>query len=99
MDEQHSQWQTAEMARTFLNGVRGAIPGADFQLEVLCKIVSMWVPRPSRILDLGCGDGALGRVLLDAYAGAEVTFADFSEPMLEALRAQVGSNHGQQSPG
>ncbi len=69
MNERHSQWQTEDLARTFLKGVRGAIPGADFQLEVLSKIVSRWVPQPSRILDLGCGDGALGRVLLDAYPG------------------------------
>ena len=92
MEEQHSLWQTEELARTFLKGIRGAIPGADFQLEVLHKIVSLWCPQPSRILDLGCGDGALGRVLLEAYPGAQVIFADFSEPMLEALSRQVGSN-------
>ncbi len=92
MEEQHSQWQTEELARTFLKGVRRAIPGADFQLEVLSKIVNMWYPQPSKILDLGCGDGALGRVLLDACPGVQVVFADFSEPMLEALRNQVGRN-------
>jgi len=92
MNEMHSKWKTEELAQTFLKGVRGAIPAANLQLEVLSKIVSMWRPMPSNILDLGCGDGALGRTLLDAHAKAHVTFADFSEPMLEASRKQIGSN-------
>ncbi|MBI5558891.1 MAG: class I SAM-dependent methyltransferase [Deltaproteobacteria bacterium] len=89
MTEQSSKWQTKELAQTFLEGVRGAIPAADFQLAVLGKIVSMWQPRPTRILDLGCGDGALGRLLLDAHPSAQIFFADFSEPMLEALRKRI----------
>ena len=92
MDDQHSKWQSRELAQTFLEGVRGAIPGANFQLEVLGKVISMWCPRPSRILDLGCGDGALGRILLDIYPSAHVIFADFSEPMLEALQKLTGNN-------
>ena len=64
MNEQHSKWQTKELAQTYLEGVRGAIPGADLQLEVISKIVSVWCPLPSKILDLGCGDGILGRCCL-----------------------------------
>ena len=92
MNEQRSKWQTKELAQTFLEGVRGAIPGANFQLEVLSKIVSGWCPLPSKILDLGCGDGILGRMLLDVYPTARMVFADFSEPMLKALQKQIGTN-------
>ena len=92
MNEQRSKWETRELVQTFLEGVRGAIPGARFQLEVLDKIVSAWCPLPSTILDLGCGDGVLGRMLFDAHPAARVTFADFSEPMLEALRKQIIGN-------
>lgn len=92
MDDQRSKWQSRELAQTFLEGVRGAIPGTNFQLEVLGKVISMWRPRPSRILDLGCGDGALGRILLDIYPSAHVIFADFSEPMLEALQKLTGDD-------
>ena len=92
MNDQHSKWQTKELAQTFLEGIRGAIPAANFQLEVLNKIVSMWCPLPARIMDLGCGDGALGRMLLDAHPAAHIIFADFSEPMLEALQEQIGAN-------
>ena len=92
MNEQHSKWQTKELAQTFLEGIRGAIPGANLQLEVLRKIVSAWCSFPSKILDLGCGDGVLGRMLLDVHPAAHVIFADFSEPMLEALQKQIGTN-------
>ena len=76
----------------FLEGVRGAIPGADLQLEVVGKIVERWMPRPSRILDVGCGDGILGRLLLERFPTAHVTFADFSEPMLAAVRAKIAGS-------
>jgi SAM-dependent methyltransferase len=92
MSEQRSKWQSKEVAQIFLKGVRGAIPGATLQLEVLSKIINVWFPHPSRILDLGCGDGVLGRMLLDEFPMAHVVFADFSEPMLDALRKQIG-NH------
>jgi len=92
MNRKDSKWQTKELAKTFLEGVRGAIPAADLQLEVLNKIVSMWCPAPSEILDLGCGDGILGRMLLDLYATAHVTFVDFSEPMLEAAKKQINND-------
>jgi tRNA (cmo5U34)-methyltransferase len=92
MNQKDSKWQTKELAETFLEGVRGAIPAANLQLEVLNKIVSMWRPAPSEILDLGCGDGVLGRMLLDAHATAHVTFVDFSEPMIEAAKKRIGNN-------
>ncbi len=84
-----SQWQTKELATAFLQGIRGAIPGADLQLEVLGKIVSLWRPRPLRILDIGCGDGILGRLLLEKFPAAQVIFTDFSEPMLAAVRDKL----------
>lgn len=92
MTENKSQWQTKELANAFLNGVRGAIPGAELQLAVLRKIVQLWVPSSTRILDLGCGDGILGRMLLDAFPSANAIFADFSDPMLDAVCAKLNGN-------
>jgi tRNA (cmo5U34)-methyltransferase len=92
MSESQSQWQTEELARTFLQGVRGAIPGAEVQLEVIGKIVELWSPRVSRILDVGCGDGILGRRLLARFPTAHVTFTDFSEPMLAAVRDKLADS-------
>jgi tRNA (cmo5U34)-methyltransferase len=89
MAEPQSQWQTQELVTAFLEGVRGAIPGADLQLEAITKIVALWSPPHSRILDIGCGDGILGRLLLDRFPAVQVTFIDFSEPMLAAAREKL----------
>lgn len=87
-----SKWQTKELADTFLEGVRGAIPGADLQLLVISKIVQKWQPQARSILDLGCGDGILGRFLMKLFPEAQVVLTDFSEPMLDAARGKLDGN-------
>lgn len=89
MSQIQSRWQTAEVALGFLDGVRSAIPGADLQLAVMGKVIEQWCPSPVRILDLGCGDGILGRYLLNRFPNAEGVFVDFSEPMLATVREKV----------
>jgi SAM-dependent methyltransferase len=91
MNEPKSEWQTKELAQTFLTGVRGAMPGADMQLAVMGKIAQEWCPRPGHILDLGCGNGILGRFLLNLFPAASGLFVDFSAPMLDAARKNVGT--------
>jgi len=85
-----SQWQTKELTRAFLEGVRGAIPGAELQLAVIGKIADRWFSSPHRILDLGCGNGILGKFLLSRFPSANALFLDFSDPMLDAARQSVG---------
>ena len=92
MSENKSAWQTKELADAFLGGVRGAIPAAKLQLAVIRKIAEIWFPSPAHILDLGCGDGILGRLLLETFPGAKAVFADFSRPMLDAARAKLGND-------
>lgn len=89
MNRPKSEWQKAELAGTYLDGVRGAIPAADLQLSVIAKIVESWRRAPSRVLDLGCGDGTLGRLLMELHPGARAVFVDFSDPMLEAARKRL----------
>jgi tRNA (cmo5U34)-methyltransferase len=91
MRKPKSEWQTKELSTAFLEGVRGAIPAADLQLSVIGKVVQFWCERPSHILDLGCGNGILGRVLLDIFPAAIGVFVDFSEPMLDAARKNLGN--------
>ena len=42
------------------------------------------------MLDLGCGDGILGRAVLDAFPRTRCVFADFSDAMLELARQKLG---------
>jgi SAM-dependent methyltransferase len=89
---QDSEWQTESLSQTYLNGVRGAIPCAETQIEVMRKIVELWCPAPRDVIDLGCGDGILGRTVLEHWPGARVWFVDFSEPMLRAAQDKIGPN-------
>ncbi len=92
MAEERSKWQEGGVAAAFLRDVRGAIPAAAMQLELIDAILRAWCPGPGRILDLGCGDGIVGGSLLERHPGARVVFADFSEPMLEAARSRLGDD-------
>lgn len=83
MSETNDQvWREPELARAYLEGVRGGIPLAEEQLRILLHIVQAERPGLRRFLDLGCGDGILGRVLLDAFPLSHGVFIDFSEAML-----------------
>ena len=89
MDKDSSVWKTESTAKCFLER-RGSIPSADTQIEVMLKIVQQWCPNPQTILDLGCGDGVLGRAVWDEYPDAQISFVDFSGPMLDALKNKLG---------
>jgi SAM-dependent methyltransferase len=86
-------WHGAELAKLFTSRVRGGIPLAQEQLELILRIVRRLVPNARAMLDLGCGDGILGRMLLAEYPQARCTFLDFSRPMLD-LAAKAISREG-----
>lgn len=86
-----SEWQTKELSRAFLEGVRGAIPGADLQFVEISKVAQRWSTSPKRILDLGCGNGILGQFLLKLFPSASGLFLDFSDPMIDAAIEKVSA--------
>jgi trans-aconitate methyltransferase len=58
---------------------------ARFVSDLGSPVVELLAPQPGeRILDLGCGDGALTRKLVDL--GCEVVAVDSSAPQIEAAR-------------
>ncbi|ERT05715.1 methyltransferase domain protein [Lyngbya aestuarii BL J] len=82
-------WKTAQLAQTFLEGVRGAIPLASEQLEMMLRIIQRAKSQVNTVLDLGCGDGILGRTILTQYPHAKVVFLDFSEAMISAVKDKL----------
>ena len=63
---------------------------ARFVADLGSPVVELLAPRPGeRILDLGCGDGALTKKLVDL--GCEVVAVDSSAPQIEAAR-KLGLN-------
>ena len=79
-------WKTIRLTRDFLEGVRGGIPMATTQIELILRLIHAWKPDPETIVDLGCGDGILGRYILEYWPGSKGIFIDYSEPMLQAAR-------------
>lgn len=90
-ERQDIAWQAAELTDAYLEGVRGAIPLAVEQVDIILRLAHAAQPEAGTILDLGCGDGILGHALLNAYPNHNIVafFADFSPPMLEAARARL----------
>ena len=89
MEFQDTVWQTDDLTQTYLSGIRGAIPLAQEQIEVMLRLIRAACPTVTAILDLGCGDGILGEAIGKAYPEARAVFADFSEPMLQAARQRM----------
>jgi ubiquinone/menaquinone biosynthesis C-methylase UbiE len=85
-------WQSAELTRSYLDGVRGAIPLAAEQLDVLLRVAAAAEPAPADVLDLGCGDSVLAAALLDHFPAARATLVDFSAPMLEQARLRLAGH-------
>lgn len=90
-----SAWQDPHTAHRYLEDRRAAIPyGAD-QLRLMLQLVrhfrlALAAGRAPRFfLDLGCGDGVLARVLLEAFPEARALLIDHSPPMLERAAAAM----------
>ncbi|MEA5472198.1 class I SAM-dependent methyltransferase [Spirulina sp. 06S082] len=84
---EYTVWQDPELAKTFLEGIRGAIPLAAEQIDMILRIVAMTQPQVESFLDLGCGDGILGRSLYQSYPDSRGIFLDFSATMLTTAKA------------
>jgi SAM-dependent methyltransferase len=91
-EKRDTVWQSAALTEQFLTGVRGAIPLAQAQIDVMLRLTKAAQPELRRFLDLGCGDGILGHALLRLAPDAHGVFLDFSEPMLDAARKRLGSS-------
>ena len=79
-------WKSAKLTEDYLEGVRGGIPLAQTQIEVIVRIIRAWVPEVNTFLDLGCGDGVLGRQLIKQWPLSSGIFMDFSDPMIQAAK-------------
>ncbi len=87
-------WQSAQLSQLFLESLRGAVPLAAEQIDVLLRILRVAKPQLNSFLDLGCGDGILGHALLREYPQAQGLFCDFSAPMLVAARKRLADFSG-----
>ncbi len=90
MEQTYEVWKSGDLSKNFLEGVRGAIPFAAEQIDTMMRVIRTAVPHVRTVLDLGCGDGILGRSVLTSYPAADGVFLDFSEAMIAAARDKCG---------
>lgn len=79
-------WKTSAVVAVYLEGVRGAIPLAQEQIDIMLRLLAASGQPIHRFLDLGCGDGVLSAAILERHPQAEGILVDFSAPMLNAVR-------------
>lgn len=88
-------WQQKDLAKVFLEDVRAAIPSAAEQIDVLLRVIRHAAPKVDRLLDLGCGDGILGRTIMAEHPAASGVFLDFSDHMIEAARKKADAHRSE----
>lgn len=81
-------WKSNELARTFLEGVRGAIPLAQEQIDIMLRLIQAAQLPVRRVLDLGCGDAILAQAIAALYPAAEFVLLDFNDEMLRSAAAR-----------
>ena len=64
MEKKYDVWKSEGLSKVFLENVRGAIPFASEQVGIMMRIIQTALPDVKTVLDLGCGDGILGRSIL-----------------------------------
>jgi 16S rRNA G1207 methylase RsmC len=84
-------WKSEALVHTYLESVRGAIPLAREQIDVLLRLVEARGAPVESIVDLGCGNGVLSMALLDGHPDAAATLVDHSEPMISEARSHLAA--------
>ena len=86
-----TQWQRQDVTQHYLEQVRGGIPFGAEQIKVMLQVIEHFTPNVKTIMDLGCGNGFLGKELLDTYPKAHALFMDHSAPMVEQAKQYLAA--------
>ena len=78
-------WQRDSEVERFLQGRKG-LPFSSEQIDIMLRMVAASGQDVRRVLDLGCGAGAMSVGFMIRYPAATAVLVDFSEPMLAAAR-------------
>jgi len=79
-------WKSDKLAKLFLENVRGSIPFAFEQIDIMIRLLKANTNNVQRFLDLGCGNGILAAAILEHYPNATGILIDFPESMLNKAK-------------
>ena len=84
-------WVNSEYLHGYLEQADEIIPERRYLFHIVCSFLRHFVRgKLPRICDLGCGDGALARRILNALPVASLTLVDGAPAMLTAARSRLG---------
>lgn len=85
-------WQAVETVRGYERS-RPAVPFEQAEFDIVCQVLRALNVSPSRLLDLGAGNGLATMSMMARMHVESAVLVDFSPPMLEAAeRALAGSS-------
>jgi len=80
-----------EEAHQFDEIVRQLVPYYSEMLDALVLALPFGTSRVIRVIDLGCGTGAVARHIKDSFPAAEITCVDIAENMLEMAKLKLST--------
>jgi len=89
MNVNNDFWHSENWSRRFLREVRQAIPLSREQVDITIRVIRAYMCDTRSFLDLGCGNGILGKAVLAQYPKARGVFLDLSESMLDNARKNI----------
>jgi len=92
MKVNNDAWHSEDWSRRFLREVRQAIPLSLEQIDIIIRVLRAYMCDVRSFLDLGCGNGVLGKAVLSQYPQARGVFLDLSESMLDNARTNIGAD-------
>lgn len=88
---QTTNWQRGDVTQHYLEQVRGGIPFGAEQAKLMLQVIKHFNPHVETVMDLGCGNGFLGEIILKSFPEANAILIDHSEPMIEEAKKHMKS--------
>lgn len=85
-------WQRPELVSEFLDQRATVLPLLDVQEDLIARLFTRHAHPIARFLDLGAGDGAATRLLLDVAPRAQAVLVDYSLAMLARARERLSGS-------
>nr|WP_281280614.1 class I SAM-dependent methyltransferase [Salibacterium salarium] len=84
-----SHWQRQDVTEDYLENVRGGIPFGAEQARIMLQVIHHFNPYPRKVIDLGCGNGFLAKIILKSFPDASAILLDHSKPMIESAKENM----------
>lgn len=83
-------WESDEVIKKYLSGLRGAVPFAKEQIKIILDLISVnYGDKEFNFIDLGCGDGVIADAILDNFPNSKAILIDLSDLMIDTAKSRL----------